>query len=110
MLLDAGHPKEAAASYRSVLLIRPGSRVAELGLGRALAAGPPDAEAESWISRLEGRYPADPAPLVLRGVLFERRGDAEAAARAYRDALSLDPGDADARRGLARLSGPTARQ
>jgi cytochrome c-type biogenesis protein CcmH/NrfG len=36
-------------------------------------------------------------------VLFERRGDAASALAAYREALVIDPRDADARRGVSRI-------
>jgi choline-sulfatase len=105
LLLEAGRPSEAAAVYRSVLRDRPDSRVAGVGLGRALVAGGPDADAEAWISRLEAADPTGATPRALRGALFERRGDTQAAMQAYREALAADPRDADARRGMARLSG-----
>ena len=103
MLLDANRPQEAAKAYRAVLEARPGAQAAELGLGRALVLGPPDAEAESFIAALVERYPNDPAPRALRGVLLERRGDAAGALAAYREALAIDEGNADARRGAERI-------
>ncbi len=104
LLLDEGRPVDAATAYRAVLQARPGLRAAELGLGRALVLGSQDAEAEEWIARLTARYPRDPAPCVLRGVLFERRRDSAAALYAYREALALDPRNVDARSGLDRIA------
>ncbi len=104
MLLDADRPLEASEAYRAVLEAAPGSRAAELGLGRSLVLGGPDIEAESLIASLAARYPRDPAPRVLRGVLLERRGDSAGARAAYREALALDPGSADARRGIERIA------
>jgi len=103
MLLDANRPQEAAGAYRAVLEAKPGARAAELGLGRALVLGPPDAETESFISGLAERYPNDPAPRAFRGMLLERRGDSAGALAAYREALAIDKRDADARRGVLRI-------
>jgi tetratricopeptide (TPR) repeat protein len=104
MLLDANRPQEAAKAYRAVLQARPGSRTAELGLGRALVLADRDAEAEALIESFAARYPNDPAPYALRGVLLERRGDSAGALAAYREALALDPRDADAKRGAGRVA------
>jgi predicted Zn-dependent protease len=104
LFLDADRPKEAAAAYRAVLQIKPESRAAELGLGRALVLGFPETEAEAFVAALVARYPNDPAPRVLRGVLYERRGDTSGALAAYGEALAIDPRDADAKRGAERIS------
>ena len=103
MLLDENRPQEAAAAYRTVLKDHPGWRAADLGLGRALVLGPPDSDALSFVVGLKERYPLDPAPRVLRGVLLEKRADPAGALTAYREALALDPGNADARRGVERI-------
>jgi arylsulfatase A-like enzyme/predicted Zn-dependent protease len=103
MLLDANRPAEAAAAYRAVLRAKPDTRAAAFGLGRALVLAAADAEAEGYVAQLTSRYPNEAAPRVLRGVLFERRGDAASALAAYREALVIDPRDADARRGVSRI-------
>lgn len=105
MQLDAGRPNDAIATYRKILAARPGLRAAEWGLGRALVAGGTDAEAEGWISGLEARDPGEPHAAALRGMLLERRGDRDGALAAYRGALRTDPRNADARRGVDRLTG-----
>lgn len=104
MLLDAGRPGDAAAAYRALLQTRSATRPAELGLGRALVLGPDGAEAEAWIAGLVAKYPGDATPFVLRGVLLERRDDLAGALQAYREALELDPSNADARNGLDRIA------
>jgi choline-sulfatase len=103
ILLDANGPEGAAELYRAVLRARPGMRAAELGLGRALALSSNSAEGASFIAGLAARYPKDAAPRVLRGVLAERRGEFAEALSAYREALALDPRNADAGRGVARI-------
>jgi Flp pilus assembly protein TadD len=104
LLLDAGRPEDAAAAYRSVLKAAPSSRAALVGLGRALVLGTDGTEAEAFIAELAARDPRDASPHLLRGVLFERRGQTGAALASYREALALDPGNVDARRGVDRLT------
>jgi arylsulfatase A-like enzyme/Flp pilus assembly protein TadD len=101
----AGHrPKEAIDAYRKILSARPDTPEAEWGLARALVVSGSDAEADAAVAALEAKYPAHAQSAALRGMLFERRGDGEAAARSYRTALDVDPANAAARRGLDRVA------
>jgi tetratricopeptide (TPR) repeat protein len=107
---EAGRTGEAAALYRTILRQRPDLPAAEWGLARALVAGGSDEDAVAAIDAFAARYPGRAQGDVLRGMLFERRGDTPAAVRAYESALAIDPGNAAARRGLERLlSGKASR-
>jgi len=78
------------------------------GLARALVLAGPEDEAEAALSALEAKHPRSAQGAALRGLFFERRGDRDAAARAYENALILDPANANARRGLDRVTGRSA--
>ena len=60
----------------------------------------PESQVRQWLSRL-GPSPGD--RVFAEGREAERRGDLEDAAAAYRRALELEPGHADARSALARV-------
>jgi tetratricopeptide (TPR) repeat protein len=104
IFVDGHRPKEAVDAYRRILSARPGSPEAEWGLARALVQAGTDEEADAAIGALERKYPGRGDAHVLRGLLFERRGDPEAAKSAYREALAIDPASEPARRALSRMA------
>ena len=106
IFLASHHPKDAIDAYRKILTTKPGTASAELGLAKTLIQAGSDEEADAAIGALEQAHPGRPDVRVLRGLLFERRGDREAAIEAYRAALAADPGIVAARKGLERLSRP----
>ena len=108
LLVEGGRAADAVPIYRKLLARNPGLPTAAWGLARALVLAGEAGEADAEISVLESRFPRAAQGPVLRGLLFERRGDVEAAARAYENALALDPGNAAARRGLDRVAGARA--
>lgn len=105
LLVRARRPKQAVSDLRALLARDPDSEEAAIELGRALLATDPEGEAPAWIEHLTATYPRSASPWVLRGALLERRGDAPGAASAFREALTRDPHDPDARAGLSRVTG-----
>ncbi|HEX4823168.1 MAG TPA: sulfatase-like hydrolase/transferase [Candidatus Polarisedimenticolaceae bacterium] len=103
IFVAARQPKEAIDAYRKILAAGPGTAAAQWGLAKVLVQAGTDGEADAAIGELERQYPRRADALILRGLLFERRGDREAAEGAYRKAVALDPGSEPARRALERL-------
>ena len=60
----------------------------------------PEPHVRNWLAQL-GPSPAD--LLVEEGAAAEARGDLESAAQRYRDAVSQDPGNSDAKSALSRV-------
>jgi tetratricopeptide (TPR) repeat protein len=103
VLLDAGRAAEARVRLEAAERhdpARPDVQVTiaacDFALGRSL-------EGETRIGALLERVPRYAPAYRVRGEYLERTGNREGAVRAYRQALSLQPGDRGARAGLARL-------
>jgi tetratricopeptide (TPR) repeat protein len=87
---------EAEMSYRAALMYEPHHTAALTSYGRLLLDEFNDAEGAA--QKLEQAVAADPAnveALCQRARTYEACGDAGAAERTYRQALRVDPGDAE---------------
>jgi putative thioredoxin len=95
--VDANPSLAAAAGVRGIPAVRAfkdGRQVAEF------TGALPEPNVRAWLQQL-GPSPAYIA--VERGLAAERRGEPEDAQGAYEEALTEEPGNDDARRGLARV-------
>ncbi|MHB8876290.1 MAG: tetratricopeptide repeat protein [Myxococcaceae bacterium] len=101
---DQGDPGAAEQYYRRALAASPAHRDAQANLAGLLLTMQRLDEAQPEIDRLIQRSPRDPAGLVLRGLLFARRREWEAARGWFDAALRADTTCADAYRFRARVS------
>lgn len=105
--LAIGRTDAALATFQKALALAPSSPHANLALGEAkLRQG----EARSAliycdrVARLTGNDPLWRLRVAgLRGRAYEAAGDLTRARAAYEEALAIDPRDAEAREGVARL-------
>lgn len=95
--------------YREILSVRPGDVEARLGLADVLAWQKRYRESDLILSDLARERPDDPEVWVRRGRVAFWRGRPETAKRHFSHALSLDPGNEGARRGLAEIAAHAAR-
>jgi tetratricopeptide (TPR) repeat protein len=96
---DAGRAREL---FEQALLLRPDDPKALLGLGRALTARRRYVEADALYRDMEDRHIAAIDARLGRARLRSLQGDHEGARRFYKDALQADPGNVEARLGMAR--------
>jgi tetratricopeptide (TPR) repeat protein len=101
---EQGRSAEAEAQWRAALAECPGFQPAWLGLGEVCLARREFGAARRVLEEAAARFPREVQPrLALSRVLLQEGRDWEAAERALRDVLRLDPGQAEARRNLAVL-------
>jgi tetratricopeptide (TPR) repeat protein len=105
LLLGAARPAEARQRFESASRLDPDRPDVQLGLAAVFFAEDRAIDAEAVLAALLQRYPRYAAAYRVRGEYLERTGDRQAAIRAYRQTLALQPGDRAARAGLARLEG-----
>ena len=117
--LEAGHPDDAAKTYREMISLRKGAVEPLMALGVIYQQ---QAETETLASRKQAklllalqtyqeatrRAPKLAAAWNNLGVVHERRGEIPEALAAYRKALALDPNLADARANIDRFKRGTA--
>lgn len=108
MHFKAGDYETALALYARLLEESPGDADLHSSRAGALAASGRSDEALAALERAIELDPVNAVAYHNRGLLAERRGDRVAAARDYRNALSLRPELAEARDGLRRLGEPGA--
>jgi ADP-heptose:LPS heptosyltransferase len=100
---EAGQFRQAAELYREALLLTPGHARMRVQYGHMLKEAGELAEAERQYQLARRRLTRD-ADLALQiGHLYKTAGRSGDAADAYRQALSLKPGWAEAQQELARL-------
>lgn len=108
MHFSAGEYEKAVALYSELVEKEPEDGELRASLAGALGAlGRLDESLEQLDRALE-LEPANPGAYHNRGMVFEIRGDARAAVREYRRALSFEPDNRPAREALLRLAGPGA--
>ena len=95
--------------YRKVLSAFPGDVEARLGMADVLAWQKRYREALLILADLGKERPDDPEVWVRRGKVDFWDGKPEEAKRHFEKTLSLDPGNGEARRGLARIAARAAR-
>lgn len=106
-LAQAGRTAEAETEYRQILENQPDQVRAHFELAMQLRQERPG----EALALLEAALEADPTPkeraLVQRqrGALAQSRGDYDTALAAYRDAVEVDPNDADTHFAFANLLG-----
>ncbi len=105
---EAGRYPEAAAAYEKLVRENPEDGTLRASLAGALGALGRFDESLAQLSKAIELEPANPGAYHNRGVIYERRGELEAAVLEYKQALHFDPGYAPARRSLARLRGSAA--
>ena len=93
----------AVSVFDRVLARAPGMSEAHNGRGVALMYSERTDEARVAFERAAALAPADPHPLLNLGILGERAGQHELAARAFQAALDRDPDSEDALRRLLAL-------
>lgn len=101
---QAGLKPDAEASYRSALAKNPGSVQIQAALGLLLAEEGNAAESAALLSQAAPRLTQDAkaAPIYARlGDQYAKQGDYASADRARRQALALDPSNADVHLALA---------
>jgi tetratricopeptide (TPR) repeat protein len=101
--LRAGRAAQAERIFRGLLTSSPIDGPAHFGLARALLEQNRVREADvelGIVLEIDSGYSA---AHTVRGRYLEKRGDARGAERAYRMALSVNPGDREAAEGLARV-------
>lgn len=105
--LALGQAAEAIATFQKALALAPSSPHANFALGEAKLRQADYRAALVYgdrVARLVGNDPEWRRRVaLLRGQAYEGAGDIARAREAYLDALRLDPGNDDARDGLARL-------
>jgi hypothetical protein len=105
LLMGQKRSKLAAHVYQMAIDRGGSDAAARDGLARALVANEQLGQALNILADSIRTNPRDAEAHALLGNVMARK-DVEAAMREYREALSIDPGNATARRGLAGL-GPT---
>ncbi len=110
ILLELGHPVEAAEALRRAVHFSPKSGAAHAWLGRALLKLERIREAKESIEKAEETEPENPDVLRARGLLAAREEDDEAAARAFARALEKGGEDALTHALLARALGALRRE
>ncbi len=105
--LALGQAAEAIATFQKALALAPSSPHANFALGEAKLRQADYRAALVYgdrVTRLVGNDPEWRRRVaLLRGQAYEGAGDIARAREAYLDVLRLDPGNDDARDGLARL-------
>jgi SpoVK/Ycf46/Vps4 family AAA+-type ATPase len=96
MLQNAGRHEEAERVYREGLRLAPNSESMKLGLAKCFYHRGKTSEALVLVEDVTSRPDPEPEAHKLHCLLLMRRGDLEAAARAYRRAVQADPKQADA--------------
>jgi Tfp pilus assembly protein PilF len=109
VLLARSDARGAERAFRSVLEPTPADRAARFGLARALLAQDRLQEADVELAKVLQIDPGFAAAHTERGAYLERRGEHDAAAEAYLRALAIEPGNARAREGFARVTTPGGR-
>jgi thioredoxin-like negative regulator of GroEL len=96
---DAGRAREL---FEQALQMQPDDPKALVGLGRALTARRRYVEADALYRDMEDRHIASIDARLGRARLRSLQGDHEGARHFYKDALQADPGNLEARLGMAR--------
>jgi len=107
LLLAAGEIAAARVLYDGVAQADPLNRRATLGRSRAALAANRPAEAAGWAEAALSQNPEDAEAWLALGDARTAIGDEDAGQFAYEQALMLDPGNDDAARALATLTGVT---
>ncbi len=102
-LYDQGKVLEAAEKYRLALKMDGSLELAQAGLTRSLLAAQKTDEALAAALAGMAAHPDSTRLLVALGDVRFRRADMEDAEKAYQTALQINPNDAKAYLGLARL-------
>jgi len=89
--VDAGRYGEARAAYERVIAASPDSAFLYLELAQVEQRERNLTRALELATKAADLDPADVAPLVVQGELYEADGDLASAERAYQRALDLDP-------------------
>jgi tetratricopeptide repeat protein len=100
--LANGDAAQARDLFERALQLRPDDARALLGLGRALTARRRYVEADALYRDMENRHIAAIDARLGRARLKGLQGDHEGARKFYKDALQADPGNVEARLGMAR--------
>jgi tetratricopeptide (TPR) repeat protein len=101
--LEAEHPDEAIAAYRTAIELEPSHAEAHLNLGRILHEAASFAEAEDHYRRALAADPLNARATYNLGVVLEDRHQPADARIAYERAVALDPDLAAAHFNLSRL-------
>lgn len=104
-LAKLGRPQDAITVYRQALVEFPGEPMVVRNLARAYAARGDHAAALDELQTLRAAKGDEAETLVLIGEEQNALGRKEAAREAFKKALELKPNDAEAKRGLAVVSG-----
>lgn len=108
LLTATGEPREAVDIYDRVLELYPNSFRAHLGLGLATSQlDQLDRAEQAWRTAAD-LAPGDARARVNLGILYERRGDPDAALAAFEQALAIDPANGPAAAGVDRVSEPSS--
>lgn len=101
VLVKAGRPTEALASYHAALRISPGNLPAELGLAQAYRAVHNYDETRRVLERAHREHPKNAVPLAMLGDLEIELQTYDAAIAHLNSALALNPADTRTRNFLA---------
>jgi protein O-mannosyl-transferase len=102
-LAERGRYPEAELQYRESIGLSP-SLTAEGNLVGILLYSGRENEAASLLQQMAKEYPFDSLTHLRLAQLLEKRGKAGEAKREYQSALATDPGNAEAKEALRRLS------
>lgn len=98
-----GRPKEAQREFRAAMLLAPDALPPRLGLVDSLEADGDYAEALAHVKSGARISPGNSDVKAREGFLHDQMGDLKAAEKAYRDAIEMDPRNANALNNLAYL-------
>jgi predicted AlkP superfamily phosphohydrolase/phosphomutase/Flp pilus assembly protein TadD len=102
---EAGRYAEAAQAYEQLVQQEPEDATLRASLAGALGALDRLDESLEQLNRAIELDPLNPEAYHNRGVIYERRGDREAAIKEYETALRYNPQYEPSRRSLVRLTG-----
>lgn len=103
LALRSGRLVEACEAFERAVAMTPTWAMAQLELARCLRLiGDPRGDAGQHLATALAALQDRPAPFLERGHRAEDAGDLEEACASYGEALSLDPGSAEAQAGLVR--------
>ena len=104
-LSDHGEGATAVTEYKTALRLDPGAIAARVNLAGILAQMGSYGEAEAELRESIRQQPGLVTAHVNLGIMLEQTGAKQAAAEAFKHALTLDPNRRDAASGLARIVG-----